>query len=40
MIKFTLDVDEDLHNQVIEEAQQNERSVAAQYRIILKERYK
>ena len=35
MIKYTLDIDEDLHKKISKEAEKNERSVAAEYRVRL-----
>ena len=39
MIKYTFDLDEPLYEDLISEAEKNERSVAAQLRVILKERF-
>ena len=40
MIKYTFDLDQELLDSLSEEATDNERSTAAQLRVILKERYK
>ncbi len=39
MIKYTFDLDEPLYEDLVSEAAKNDRSVAAQLRVILKERF-
>jgi len=39
MIKYTFDLDKSLYDSLTEQAEKNERSVAAELRVILKERF-
>ena len=39
MIKYTFDLDQTLYEDLVIEAEKNDRSVAAQLRVILKERF-
>lgn len=39
MIKFTLQIEDKLHEKIKFEAEKNKRSIGAQYRVILEEKY-
>lgn len=39
MIKYTFDLDQTLYDDLVKESEKNDRSVAAQLRVILKERF-
>jgi len=39
MIKYTFDLDQTLYEDLVKESERNERSVAAQLRVILRERF-
>jgi len=39
MIKYTFDLDQTLYEDLVKESEKNDRSVAAQLRVILKERF-
>lgn len=39
MIKFTLQIEDKLHEKIKSDAEKNKRSVGAQYRMILEKKY-